>query len=119
MTQKIKYVLLAAIFLGGFSSMSLELIAMRQLSGFVGSTAVTASIIIGCFMAFMSVGYYHGSVAPLRLTSVRRQTAQSFIIISLFIVLASSHVLIDAYFLLMNAAGIESIVSPLLMSIGV
>lgn len=110
MTQKIKYVLLAAIFLGGFSSMSLELIAMRQLSGFVGSTAVTASIIIGCFMAFMSIGYYHGSVASLRLTSVRRQTAQSFIIISLFIVLASSHVLIDAYFLLMNAAGVESIV---------
>ena len=60
MTNRIKHILLAAIFIGGFSSMSLELIVMRQLSGFVGSTAVTASIIIGCFMAFMALGYYHG-----------------------------------------------------------
>lgn len=91
--------------------MSLELIAMRQLSGFVGSTAVTASIIIGCFMAFMSIGYYHGSAASLRLLCIRRQTAQSFIIISLFIVLASSHILIDSYFLAMTSFGIESIVA--------
>lgn len=110
MNQRIKSVLLTAIFLGGFSSMSLELIAMRQLSGFVGSTAVTASIIIGCFMAFMSVGYYHGSVASLRLSSMRSQAAHSFVVIALFIVLASSHILIDAYFLLMNVVGIKSIV---------
>lgn len=110
MSKKIKYVLLAIIFLGGFSSMSLELIAMRQLAGFVGSTAVTASIIIGCFMAFMSAGYYHGSIAPINLISIRRHTEKSFITIAIFIVLASSYILIDAYFILMRAAGMMSIV---------
>lgn len=111
MSGRIRFILLAAIFLGGFSSMSLELIAMRQLSGFVGSTAVTASIIIGCFMAFMSVGYYHGSKVPLNLRSIRRHTEKSFIVIALFIVLASSYILIDSYFIVMRLVGMESIVA--------
>ena len=38
---KLKYVLFGAVFAGGFASLSLELAVMRQLSGFVGSTAVT------------------------------------------------------------------------------
>lgn len=90
--------------------MSLELIAMRQLSGFVGSTAVTASIVIGCFMAFMSIGYYHGSVILLKLNSIRRDTERSFIVIALFIVLALSYILIDVYFMLMRVVGLESVV---------
>ena len=57
---KLKYVLFGAVFAGGFASLSLELAVMRQLSGFVGSTAVTASIIIGVLLAFMSLGYYRG-----------------------------------------------------------
>ena len=57
MNRRLKTVLLLAIFIGGFSSLSLELIVIRQLSSFVGATAVTASIIIGIIMAFMSWGY--------------------------------------------------------------
>lgn len=62
MTRRLKLILLAAVFIGGFASLSLELIVLRQLSSFVGATAVTASIVIGVIMAFMSLGYYAGSV---------------------------------------------------------
>lgn len=108
MTNKIKYILLLAIFIGGFSSLSLELVVMRQLSGFVGSTAVTASIIIGIFLAFMSWGYYNGSVMPLAHKSIRRLAAEYFVIISLMIMVASSYILIDLYFIALNAVGITS-----------
>ena len=53
MTRRLKLILLAAVFIGGFASLSLELIVLRQLSSFVGATAVTASIVIGVIMAFM------------------------------------------------------------------
>lgn len=66
MTRRLKLILLAAVFIGGFASLSLELIVLRQLSSFVGATAVTASIVIGVIMAFMSLGYYAGSVFAWR-----------------------------------------------------
>ena len=99
---------LAVIFIGGFSSLSLELVVMRQLSGFVGSTAVTASIIIGILLAFMSVGYYRGSVAPISKNRIRQNLSQDFIIIALMSVLASSYILIDIYFMAMNQLHIRS-----------
>lgn len=106
--RNLKYVLFAAVFAGGFASLSLELAVMRQLSGFVGSTAVTASIIIGIILAFMSLGYYRGSVVPIRRNRIRRVLAVDFVIIALMTVLASSYLLIDLYFVAMNAAGVRS-----------
>ena len=75
MNRRLKAVLLA-VFIGGFSSLSLELIVIRQLSSFVGATAVTASIIIGIIMAFMSWGYYAGSIFPLAEISPTVATAK-------------------------------------------
>lgn len=106
--RNLKYVLFAAVFAGGFASLSLELAVMRQLSGFVGSTAVTASIIIGIILAFMSLGYYRGSVVSIRRNRIRRVLAADFVIIALMTVLASSYLLIDLYFVAMNAAGVRS-----------
>lgn len=106
--RNLKYVLFAAVFAGGFASLSLELAVMRQLSGFVGSTAVTASIIIGIILAFMSLGYYHGSVVPIRRNRIRRVLAVDFVIIAVMTVLASSYLLIDLYFVAMNAVGVRS-----------
>ena len=108
MSVKVKNILFAVIFIGGFSSLSLELVVMRQLSGFVGSTAVTASIIIGILLAFMSVGYYRGSVAPISKNRIRQNLSQDFIIIALMSVLASSYILIDIYFMAMNQLHIRS-----------
>lgn len=64
MTRRLKLILLAAVFIGGFASLSLELIVLRQLSSFVGATAVTASIVIGVIMAFMSLGYCRFGFLP-------------------------------------------------------
>ena len=99
---KLKYVLFGAVFAGGFASLSLELAVMRQLSGFVGSTAVTASIIIGVLLAFMSLGYYRGSTVSIRRNRIRQVLAPDFIVIALMSVLASSYILIDLYFWAMN-----------------
>ena len=108
MSEKLKKILFAAIFIGGFASLSLELVVMRQLSGFVGSTAVTASIIIGILLAFMSLGYYRGSTASIRRHRLRQTISKDFVIIALMSVLASSYILIDIYFMGMNALGISS-----------
>ena len=100
--------LLLAVFVGGYSSLSLELIVLRQLSSFVGSTTITVSIVMGSFLAFMSWGYYKGSVESVSRFSLRNQAANDFLIIALLVVLASSYILIDVYFMAFNKAGITS-----------
>lgn len=106
MTRRLKFILLAAIFIGGFASLSLELIVMRQLSSFVGATAVTASIIIGIIMAFMSAGYYAGSA--LSRQPIRKVVRNAFYALALLVVLAASYVLIDLYFTLFDRLGLRS-----------
>ena len=108
MTRRIRFILLLAIFIGGYASLSLELIVLRQLSGFVGSTAITTSIIIGIFLAFMSWGYWRGSELSLSQNSVRQTTAKDFAWVAFLVVLASSYILLDMYFGLMSALGIKS-----------
>lgn len=108
MSKKIKNILFTAVFVGGFASLSLELVVMRQLGGFVGSTAVTASIIIGILLVFMSLGYYRGSVAAITKNRVRRDLSKDFVIIALMSVLASSYILIDIYFMAMNKVNVRS-----------
>ncbi len=99
--------LLLAIFIGGYSSLSLELIVLRQLSSFVGTTTITVSIVMGCFLAFMSIGYYHGSIMSVRNNSIRQQSSKGFYLIALISILASSYILMDIYFFLLNALGIN------------
>ncbi len=108
MNRKLKYILFAAVFAGGYCSLSLELAVMRQLSGFVGSTAVIASVIIGVILAFMSFGYWRGSVVSVRKNRLRQHLAPDFILIALMTAFASSYILIDVYFMAMNAVGIRS-----------
>lgn len=100
--------MLLAVFIGGYSSLSLELIVLRQLSSFVGTTTITVSIVMGSFLAFMSWGYYKGSVESVVWSSLRRQAANDFLLIALLVVLASSYILIDIYFIAFNEAGITS-----------
>ncbi len=100
--------LLAAIFIGGYASMSLELIVLRQLSSFVGTTTITVSIIMGSFLAFMSLGYYNGSKVSSTQKSIRRQSQTGFFAISLIAILSASYILMDVYFSLFNICGISS-----------
>ena len=108
MTRRLRFVLLLAICIGGYASLSLELIVLRQLSGFVGSTAITASVVIGIFLAFMSWGYWRGADRPPSRDSVRTAVSHDFATVALMVVLASSYVLLDMYFGFMSAAGLKS-----------
>lgn len=108
MTNKIKFILLAAIFIGGYASLSLELIVLRQLSGFVGSTAITTSVVIGIFLAFMSWGYFAGSNLSIAKNSIRQTVSYDFITVAIMIILASSYILLDMYFGTLSNWGIKS-----------
>lgn len=108
LNRKTVVMLLLAIFIGGYSSLSLELIVLRQLSSFVGTTTITVSVVMGSFLAFMSWGYYKGAAENVSRRSLRRQAALGFLIIAGLIVLASSYILMDVYFMFFAAAGIRS-----------
>ncbi|MDE5615398.1 MAG: fused MFS/spermidine synthase [Alphaproteobacteria bacterium] len=108
MTKKLRLWLVFLIFLNGFVSMSLELVVMRQLSFFVGSAAVITSIIMGCFMGFMSLGYFMGTRGNIGASRARRILAISFLIISTLAILAGSFPLVSKYFEWMYAAGVRA-----------
>ena len=105
--NKKKYVLL--IFLSGYLSLSLELIALRQVSYFVGSSAAVTSIIIGIFLAALSTGHFFGTkkfkTTPDKILGV------TFVSIAVFTILACSFTLISNYFDLMVRNGVYSNIS--------
>lgn len=124
MSKKLRLWLVFLIFLNGFVSMSLELVVMRQLSFFVGSAAVITSIIMGCFMGFMSLGYFMGTRGNISAGRARKILAIDFLIISGFAILAGSFPLVSKYFEWMYAAGVRTgfvqtfIFSGVLLSVG-
>lgn len=48
------------LFLEGFVSVSLQMLMMRQLVPFVGSSVVVSSLVVGFFLASLSLGYAMG-----------------------------------------------------------
>lgn len=124
MARKLRIWLIFLIFLNGYVSLSFELLVLRQLSFWVGSSAVITSIIMGIFLGFMSMGYFLGSSEKIRINSIRNILSISFIVIALFAFLASSFPLVTEYFMRLYSWGITSsilqtfIFSFLLLSIG-
>ncbi|MDW2958392.1 MAG: fused MFS/spermidine synthase [Alphaproteobacteria bacterium] len=100
--------LIFLIFLNGYVSLSLELAVLRQLSFYVGSSAVITSIIMAIFLGFMSLGYFVGESQKVNDNKIRPILNVSFLIIAALSVLAASFPLITEYFLLMYVGGIKS-----------
>jgi len=48
------------LFLEGFVSVSLQMVMMRQLVPFVGSSVIVSSLVVGIFLASLSLGYVYG-----------------------------------------------------------
>ncbi|MBR3930381.1 MAG: fused MFS/spermidine synthase [Alphaproteobacteria bacterium] len=96
------------IFLNGYVSLSLELVVLRQLSFFVGSSAVITSIIMAIFLGFMSLGYFIGESPRISNARIRNILYRGFLFISLLSVFAASFPLIESYFSLFYIGGIES-----------
>ncbi len=107
-TQQTVILLLYAIFIGGFSSLALELIVLRQLSNFVGTTTITVSIVMGIFLAFLSLGYYKGSTTKIIHSGLRKQAISGFFIIAILTIFSTSFILMDIYFQLFQLMRITS-----------
>ncbi|MDR2413192.1 MAG: fused MFS/spermidine synthase [Rickettsiales bacterium] len=108
MSKTLRAWLLFLIFLNGYVSLSLELIVIRQLSFYVGSSAVITSIIIGTFLGFMSVGYFRGAARKTPKKNIRKILFGSFLVIAAMTVLAASFTLVSSYFGLMYGFKIHS-----------
>lgn len=103
-----RHALVFLIFLNGYVSLSLELSVLRQLSFYVGSSAVITSIIMAIFLGFMSLGYFVGESQRINESKIRNILGLSFFIIALLSVVAASFPLINQYFFWMYDAGIKS-----------
>lgn len=55
-------ILLIILLLEGFITISVEILTIRQLTPFFGSSVVITSIIIGIFLLFLALGYSHGGL---------------------------------------------------------
>lgn len=108
MSGKLRFWLIFLIFLNGYVSLSFELVVLRQLSFWVGSSAVITSIIMGTFLGFMSLGYFLGESERIKTKHIKNILSCSFIVISLFAFLASSFPLVMEYFVRMYSWGIMS-----------
>ena len=108
MSAKLKYALLAVVFILGYTSLSFELIVLRQLINFVGSNTLITSIVITFILLFLSVGYYIGSVARLAGRSARQTMGRLIKLMLVWYILGCSYYLIETYFLTMYFLGIRS-----------
>lgn len=101
-------ILVLLIFLNGYVSLSLELVVLRQLDFYVGSSAVVTSIIMAIFLGFMSIGYFVGESKKLGQKKIINILNTSFLFIAGLSVFAASFPLISQYFMWMYSGGIES-----------
>ncbi len=108
MSKKIEKFLFLIIFVAGYISLSVQLIAIRQLGIFVGNTAITASIIIGIFLTFLTLGYYKGAVLKFNdKLSPRTIISRGFFVASVFILIGCTYFFMDAFILLLGSIGIK------------
>ncbi len=108
MSKKVRAWLVALIFFNGFISLSLELVILRQLSFWVGSSPVITSIIMGAFLGFMSLGYWLGNSPRVRIKFIPKILCASFLFIAALALFAASFPFVTTYFALMYTAGIKS-----------
>lgn len=110
MSKKLRAWFLFLIFINGYASLALELVVIRQLGFYVGTSAIITSIIIGVILGFMSLGYFVGASNRVPRTHLRKIIARSFLIIAILGVLAASFMPVTLYFEIMRAIGINSII---------
>ncbi len=108
MTGRLKLALLSIVFILGYSSLSFELIVLRQLINFVGSNTLITSIVITFILLFMSIGYYLGSVIKFNSYNIRSLIKKMILSLCVIFILASSYYLMEAYFILMYLFNIKT-----------
>lgn len=110
MTSKLKYVLLTVIGMLGYTSLSFELIVLRQLINFMGSNTIITSIVVSFVLLFLSLGYYIGSVINFNKHLIRRQMIICADILCVWYMLACSYEIIGSSVFVIAHSGVESMV---------
>lgn len=97
----------------GAVSVAVQFIVLRQLSTFVGSSVVTTSIVISCFLLALAVGYEQGGKLK---RAQPDHLARNFLLAALGLGLGLSYWVLEQLFNLAAAIGIPDQLSTLLYS---
>ena len=108
MSKKLKNALLLSTYILGYTSLSFELIILRQLINFVGSNTLITSIIMAFILMFLSLGYYLGSVISFSKYPIRKIVSGIICGLSVWYILACSFPVIGAFFHIFVFSGIKS-----------
>ena len=105
--------LFAVILLEGFVVLAVELLAIRQLIPFVGSSTDVVAIIIAAVLMPLSFGYYAGGgfkskrLGKGNVLTIRKKLMRNMLIASLFFLCAISYPLLILFFDALKAVGVE------------
>ncbi len=103
--MKRQLLLFAAILIEGYVVLASELLAIRQLSPFVGSGTETIAIVISAVLMPLAIGYYKGGQSR-GVLSIRKQLIHNMVIASVILALGLSYVILEFFFAMLEAAHI-------------
>src|SRR4028118_1600781 len=101
--------LLGAIAIEGYAVLAVELLAIRQLTPYVGNATDTIAIVIAAVLLPLAFGYEAGgraSFTPGDEPGVRRQLTRNLLIASLILSFGLSHPFLVAFFEILDGIGI-------------
>lgn len=87
--------ILAILLIEGFLTISIEVLSIRQLMPFVGSSVIVTSLIIGVFLLFLSIGYYQGGLYQ---GDYLNRLKRNFVIASLLVGIGLSYPFCNIFF---------------------
>ncbi|WP_230530679.1 fused MFS/spermidine synthase [Microvirga roseola] len=101
--------LLGAIAIEGYVVLAVELLAIRQLTPYVGNATDTVAIVIAAVLLPLALGYEAGGRASLAQgdeTGVRRQLTRNLLIAALVLSFGLSHPFLAAFFQILDGLGL-------------
>ena len=87
--------LLIILLLEGFITISVEILTMRQLTPFFGTSVLITSIIIGIFLLFLALGYWRGGIYR---SNIFQRLSRNFSLALIWIGLGLTYSLVSLYF---------------------
>lgn len=106
-------VLYLVVLIEGYSVLALELIAIRQLTPFVGSGVETVAILVAAVLMPLAFGYYQGGNHRYRLStkgslSYRNKLIRNLMQATAILVIGFSHICLELFFSYLGKIGITS-----------
>jgi predicted membrane-bound spermidine synthase len=101
--------LLAAVAIEGYAVLAVELLAIRQLTPYVGNATDTVAIVIAAVLLPLAFGYEAGGRAHFAQgdeTGIRRQLVRNLLLASLIFSFGLSHPFLVAFFQVLDGLGI-------------